>query len=488
VTTAVAGYTCAMPGWNEFTATLRRPSMQIALIVASAMFMQNLDSTIIVTALPAMAHTFATTESRVSEGITAYALAAAICIPSSAWLAGRIGTRTLFCGAIALFTLASVACGLAHDFTAFIAARLVQGGSAAMMSPVGRLVVLRNTAKHELMGTLSALVWPALLAPVIGPALGGFITEALNWRWIFYVNVPIGVLAMALVLALIPNHMESERTAFDIRGFLLLALAVGCLSVGLDVLGGKHIEAWLALGLLGAAAAAGYAALRHLESTPAPLIRLDVMRRPAFRIAMLSGGGPTRAAISATPFLLPIMLEVVYGLTPLQAGVLLLVYMLANLLMKTVTNPIIRRFGLRPVLIVNGAITAAGIAACAWISPQLPMALTVIILLFAGASRSMQFTAITFTTFAEVSPEERAPASVLSSLIQQITMAAGVASSALILNFSRLLRHARALGALDFRVALTLMAVLAVFGLIGYAALPKDTGAELSGRGPGAAS
>lgn len=488
MTTAVAGYTCAMPGWNEFTATLRRPSMQIALIVASAMFMQNLDSTIIVTALPAMAHTFATTESRVSEGITAYALAAAICIPSSAWLAGRIGTRTLFCGAIALFTLASVACGLAHDFTAFIAARLVQGGSAAMMSPVGRLVVLRNTAKHELMGTLSALVWPALLAPVIGPALGGFITEALNWRWIFYVNVPIGVLAMALVLALIPNHMESERTAFDIRGFLLLALAVGCLSVGLDVLGGKHIEAWLALGLLGAAAAAGYAALRHLESTPAPLIRLDVMRRPAFRIAMLSGGGPTRAAISATPFLLPIMLEVVYGLTPLQAGVLLLVYMLANLLMKTVTNPIIRRFGLRPVLIVNGAITAAGIAACAWISPQLPMALTVIILLFAGASRSMQFTAITFTTFAEVSPEERAPASVLSSLIQQITMAAGVASSALILNFSRLLRHARALGALDFRVALTLMAVLAVFGLIGYAALPKDTGAELSGRGPGAAS
>jgi len=477
-----------MPRWNELTAALRRPSMQVALIVASAMFMQNLDATIIVTALPAMAHSFATTESRVSEGITAYALAAAVCIPASAWLAGRIGTRPLFCAAITLFTLASVACGLSHDFAAFIAARLVQGGSAAMMSPVGRLIVLRNTAKHEMMSTLSTLVWPALLAPVIGPALGGFITEALNWRWIFYVNVPIGLLAIALVLTLIPNHKERERTTFDSRGFLLLALAVGCLSVGLDVLGGRHIEAWLAIGLLAAALATGYAALRHLESTPTPLIRLDVMRQPAFRVATLSGGGPTRAAISATPFLLPIMLEVVYGLTPLQAGVLLLVYMLANLLMKTVTNPIIRRFGLRSVLLVNGVITAAGIAACAWISPQLPMALTVVILLFAGASRSMQFTAITFTTFAEVNAEERAPATVLSSLTQQLTMAAGVASAALILNFSRLLRHGRALGALDFRVALTLMAALALLGLIGYAGLPKDTGAELSGRGRVAAS
>ena len=463
-------------------AALRRPSLQVALIVASAMFMLNLDATIIVTALPAMAHSFATTESRVSEGITAYALAAAVCIPASAWLADRVGTRTLFCGAIALFTLASVACALAQGFTPFIAARLVQGGSAAMMSPVGRLIVLRNTAKHELMGTLSALVWPALLAPVIGPALGGFITEALTWRWIFYVNVPIGAVAIAFVLARIPNHKASEPSAFDARGFLFMAFAVGCLSFGLDVLGGRHIEVGLAIGLLVAAVAAGYAALRHLETARVPLVRLQVLRQRAFRVATLTGGGLTRAAISATPFLLPLMLEVVYGLSPLNSGVLLLVYMLANLLMKTVTNPIIRRFGLRSVLICNGALAAAGIAACAWISPQLPMALTVIILLFAGASRSMQFTALTFTTFAEVSPEDRAPATVLSSLTQQITVAAGVASAALILNFSRLLRHATALGAVDFRIALSVMAALAALGLFAYASLPKDTGAELSGH------
>ncbi|MDA8350379.1 MAG: MFS transporter, partial [Pseudomonadota bacterium] len=264
--------------FRELLAALARPSMRVALIVACAMFMQNLDSTIIVTALPAMAHSFATNESRVSEGITAYALAAAVCIPASAWLAERIGARTLFAASIGLFTLASMACGFAGSFTAFIAARLIQGGSAAMMSPVGRMIVLRSTEKRELMPTLSTLVWPGLLAPVIGPALGGFITDALSWRWIFYVNVPIGVIAIALVLAVIPNHKASERTAFDGRGFLWLAAAVGCLSYGLDLLGGQHIEVPLALGLLAAAVAAGYGAFRHLESTPRPLVRLAVLR------------------------------------------------------------------------------------------------------------------------------------------------------------------------------------------------------------------
>ncbi|MGC8521066.1 MAG: MFS transporter [Steroidobacteraceae bacterium] len=472
-----------MPWLSELMADLRRPSIRIALIVASAMFMQNLDSTIIVTALPAMAHSFATNESRLSEGITAYALAAAVCIPASAWLAERIGARTLFGSAIALFTLSSMACGLAGSFPAFIAARLLQGGSAAMMSPVGRLIVLGNTDKRELMSTISMLVWPGLLAPVIGPALGGFITDALSWRWIFYVNVPIGALAIALVFALIPEHRASERTEFDRRGFLWLAVAVGCLSYGLDLLGGEHIEATLALGLLAAAFAAGYGAVRHLESADSPLVRLDVLRKRPFRVATVSGGGLTRAAISATPYLLPMMLEVVYRLSPLQSGVLLLIYMAANLLMKTITNPIIRRFGLRQVLIVNGAITALGIAACAWISPGLPETLIVLILLFAGASRSMQFTALTLTTFAEVTPEERAPASVLLSLTQQIAMAAGVASAALILNFTRLMRHAATLGALDFRVALSLMAVLGALSLIAYGSLPENTGAEVSGHG-----
>jgi len=457
--------------------------MQIALIVACAQFMQNLDGTIIVTALPAMAQSFATTASRMSEGITAYALAAAVCIPASGWLADRMGTRNLLCVAIALFTLSSMACGVAGSFVSFISWRLVQGGTAAMMSPVGRMIVLRNSEKRELMQTLSTLVWPGLIAPVIGPPLGGFLTSAASWRWIFYINLPIGIVAIALALAVIPNHRGEEHSSFDGVGFLLLAAAVGCLTYGIDVAAGQHIEIPTVLACLSASAVAGYLAMRHLTATRMPAVRLDALRRHAFVVACFSGGGISRAAISATPFLLPLMLEVGFGLSPLDSGLLLLVYMLANFLMKAGTNPIVRRFGMRKVLIVNGAITAAGIAACALISPGLPALLTGAILLLSGASRSMQFSALTYTTFAEIAPEERSSASILSSLAMQIANGVGVALAALLLNFSRILRHAATLAPFDFRLALALMGLFGALAVFSYTSLAEGTGAEVSGHG-----
>ena len=286
------------------------------------------------------------------------------------------------------------------------------------------------------------------------------------------------------MLSVIPNHKAEERTAFDGRGFVLLALAVGCLTYGLDLIAGQKIDAPLALTLIACAAAAGVAAVRHLDSAKTPLVQLSVLRRREFFIASVSGGGISRAAISATPFLLPLMLEVAYGYTPLDAGMLLLIYMLANLLMKAVTNPIIRRFGLRNVLMVNGAIVAAGIAACAILAPGLPLGLTALILFIAGASRSMQFTAMLFTTFAEVTQEERSPASVLFSLTQQISMAVGVAAAALTLNFSRLLRHATTLSPFDFRLALILMGGFGLLAVPAYARLDRYAGAEVSGHRP----
>jgi EmrB/QacA subfamily drug resistance transporter len=458
-------------------------SMVIALIVACAFFMENLDGTIIVTALPQMAVTFAITPTRMSLGVTAYMLAVAALIPASGWMADRVGARNLFCAAIGAFTLASMLCGIAPSFMTFICARILQGGAAAMMSPVGRLVVLRNAEKKDLLRALSTLVWPALFAPVLGPPLGGFITSAASWRWIFYVNLPVGLAGMALVLAFIPNQKTDERTPFDTLGFVLMAAALGCLTYGLDVIGQRQGSSLpVGAALLAGSGGIGALALRHLKTARAPLLRLDALRLRSFFISCISGGAISRAAISATPFLLPLMFQLGFGLSPVDLGLLLLIYMAANLLMKTVTNAILRRFGIKNVLVINGLVASAGIAACALIFVGAPLALTGVILAAAGASRSMQFTAITMVTFADVTPEQRAPAAVVSSLSQQVTMGMGFAVGALMLNLSQAVRRGADLTTVDFRVALVLAGALSALAVVSYASLDKDAGGEISGH------
>ncbi len=463
-------------------------SILIALIVACAFFMENLDGTIIVTALPQMAQSFHTTPTQMSLGVTAYILAVAACITASGWMADRVGARNLFCAAIGVFTLASMLCGIAPNLPAFIAARVLQGAAAAMMSPVGRLVVLRNAEKKDLLRALSTLVWPALFAPVLGPPLGGLITSAASWRWIFYVNLPVGVLGMALVLAFIPNQKSLERAPFDGMGFVLTALALGCLTYGLDLMGHKGSDGLaLGAGLVLAAIAVGWLALRHVSRAAHPLVRLDALRLRSFFVACISGGSVSRMAISATPFLLPLMFQVGYGLSPVQSGLLLLAYMAANLVMKTITNPILRRWGIRKVLIANGLIASAGIAACALVSPGLPLLASAAILIWAGASRSMQFTSITMVTFADVAPAQRQQAAVLSSLTQQVSMGAGVALGALLLTLSERLRGASSLTVVDFHMALVLAGGLSALSVISYLTLAGDAGDEISGYRPRAA-
>ncbi len=462
--------------------------MLIALIVAGAFFMEQLDATIIVTALPQMASTFHLNPARMSLGVTAYVLALAVCLPASAWLADRIGARNLFIGAIALFVVASMACGISPTFQAFIAARIVQGGAAAMMSPVGRLVVLRTAQKSQLMAALSMLVWPALFAPVLGPPLGGFITQALSWRWVFYVNLPLGLVWMALVAAFIPNQRSDERRPFDGQGFLLMAVALAGLTYGVDLIGAREgpglLTLWQGLGLLALGLAVGWAAVRHLDRARNPLVHLEVMRGHTLFVSSVSGGLPSRAAISAGPFLLPLMFQVGYGLTPVQSGLLLLIYMLANLLMKLVTNQILRAFGIRNVLVWNGLIAAVSIAACAFVAPEVPKVFSALLLFAAGASRSMQFTATTMVSFADVTPEQRSYASVLFSLFQQIGMSLGVATGALMLSLSQALRGASMLGVPDFKAALVLSGLLCAVASWPFATLDRDVGQEISGHKP----
>jgi EmrB/QacA subfamily drug resistance transporter len=457
--------------------------MLISLVVAVAFFMENLDATIIVTALPQMADSFHIDAARMSMGVTAYLMAAAAWITASGWLADRLGGRNLFCGAVAIFTLASMLCGAANSFPVFISARVIQGSAAAMMSPVGRLVVLRTAEKKDLMRALSALIWPGLAAPVLGPPLGGLITGLASWRWIFYVNLPIGLIGMALILAFIPNEKRAP-SPFDLRGFLLTASALTCLTYGLDLLGLRQgASLGIGFGLTAAAVLVGWFALRHMRTKPHPLLNIDALRIRSFIVSSVTGGVISRAAISATPFLLPLMFQLAFGLSPLESGELLLIYMAANLLTKLVTNQIMRRFGIRTVLIATSIMAGVSIAACAFIVPGSNPLLNALILIAAGAGRSLQLTAITMVNFADIGPAQRQPASVFSSLTQQIGMGAGVAVGALLLTSSQTLRGSGALELADFRIAFVVAGALSTLAAFSFVTLARDVGDEISGYG-----
>jgi MFS family permease len=404
-------------------------------------------------------------------------------VPLSGWVADRLGAKRVFAGAIVVFTLASLACGFSQNLWQFSAARIVQGLGGALMTPVGRMVVLRSAEKADLMAATALLTWPALVAPVIGPVLGGFITTYVSWRWNFLLNAPLGAAGVILVLAFVPNNSGEDRTSFDPWGFVLTSSALVVLLVGLEGLNGPR---W---GLAGLAALVGLGigalALRHLNAHESPLLNLAPLKVPTFSISTVDAGNLFRMAISATPFLLPLMFQVAFGLTAWMAGLYILAYFAGNLLMKTVTTPALRRFGFRNVLIGNGLVAGASILACAALTPSTAAAVVVLVLFAAGLTRSMQFTALATLTFADIEPRHRASSSTLSSMLQQVSMGLGVAVSAVLINVSHSLRGADRLALADFRFAFIVVGLIATAASALFLRLDPTAGAEVSGHRPG---
>jgi EmrB/QacA subfamily drug resistance transporter len=454
----------------------------VALIVAAAFFMQNLDGAIINTSLPQMATAFRVRPADLNIGITAYILSTAAFVPLSGWVADRWGAKRVFAGAIVIFTLASLVCGFSQNLWEFSAARIVQGLGGAMMAPVGRMVVLRSAEKADLLAATALLTWPALIAPVVGPALGGFITTYISWRWNFLLNAPLGVMGVALVLAFVPNNSLTARARFDLPGFLLTSAALIAVLAGLEGLTGTH---WILAGLaVFAGLCLGAAAVRHLNRREGPLLDLAPLKVPTFTISTVDAGNLFRLTISATPFLLPLMFQVAFGLTAWTAGLYVLAYFAGNLLMKTVTTPALRRFGFRNVLIGNGLFAGASILACAALAPTTPAVIVVLVLLAAGLTRSMQFTALATMTFADIEPHLRASSSTLSSMLQQVSMGLGVAVGAILINVSQSLRGADRLALADFRLAFVVIGLIAVAASALFLRLDADAGAEVSGHRP----
>ncbi len=457
----------------------------IPLIVAVAMFMELLDGTIIVTALPQMAQSFHTTPTSLSLGITAYMLTVACCVPISGWMADRFGSRTVFCSAVAVFILASVLCALSVGEVSFVLARVLQGAAAGLMSPVGRLIVVRSTEKKNLVSAIAIIVWPALIAPVVGPPLGGLITTVANWHWIFLLNVPIGGIGLYFAMRRLPQQISQERRPFDILGFLMTAGSLVLLLGGLDQIGsGRAIGPAVLLILAGLAL--GFGAVRYMRRAAHPVIDLEAMNTHTFAVANMAGS-LARVAIAASPFLIPLLFQEAFGMNAFQAGLFLLAYMLGNLGMKLVTTPILKRFGFRQVLVFNSAISGLSIMALALIAPGIPFAVCAVMLFISGASRSMEFTSLQTLTFADVPDELRTGANAFAAMLQQLGFSLGVALGAVTLSVSMALRHGQTLNITDFRWAFLIAGLIGLTPVLSFMRLAHDAGAEVSGHRPKAA-
>jgi EmrB/QacA subfamily drug resistance transporter len=461
-------------------------SRLVALIVASAFFMQLLDSSIIATSLPQMALSFGVQPLEMSIGITVYMLTVAVFMPLSGWMADRFGARNVFLLAILIFTLASLGCGLSQSLGQFVLTRAIQGIGASMMTPVGRIVVLRQAEKSELVHAIALISWPALFAPVIGPVLGGFITTYASWRWNFFINVPLGATGLYLVWRFIPNHRDAAQPAFDVKGFVLSALGMSGLLYGLESFvhaGGSAGGSYAApAALVIAGGVIGFFAVRHLHRAARPLLDLSAFRIPTFAISTLSAGTYFRLSINATPFLLPLFFQLGFGMTALAAGGYVLAYFAGNLGMKTITTPTLRRFGFRRVLVVNGIIAALSIMACAAFTKSTPEYLVVAILVLAGLTRSMQFTALNTLAFADITTAQRSSSSTLSSMLQQVAMLLGVAVAAAVLNISQTLHGTPTLLLDDFRAAFIVIGLIALLSSFSFLKLDAHAGAEVSGH------
>jgi EmrB/QacA subfamily drug resistance transporter len=459
-----------------------RQPRTIALLVAGAMFMEQLDGTVIATALPQIAASFGVAAVDLNVGMSAYLLTLAVFIPASGWVADKFGGRSVFTCAIATFTFASILCGLSDTLWQFIGARVLQGIGGAMMVPTGRLIVLRNTEKQHLMRAIAYLTWPALSAPILGPPLGGLITTYASWRWIFLLNIPLGLIAAGLALALIPNTRGDGRGPFDWPGFALTGLAGLGLIYSLETIGHGRLSGVESGLLLALSLGIGLLAVRHMLRAAHPLLDLSAFRVPTFMIA-LRGGVAFRAAISALPFLLPLLFQLAFGLDPLASGLLLLAVFAGNLGMKPGTSTVLNRVGFKTTVLVNGCIAIATIFGCSLLTPDTPKTVIVPLLFVSGLARSMQYTALNTLAFADVPKPSMSGANTLFSMMNQMASGLGIAIAAIALRLAGLLHPGSdAATTSDFRIAFSVVAVLAIAAMVDFLRLAPDAADALRKR------
>ena len=453
----------------------------VPIIVACALFMENLDATVLATSLPAIARDMGEDPIALKLALTSYLLSLAVFIPASGWMADRFGAKPIFRLALAIFMLGSIFCGLASTLTDFVLARIVQGMGGAMMVPVGRLVILRSVPKSELVSALAWFTIPAIVGPIAGPPLGGFITTYFSWRWIFYINIPIGLLGILLVTRYIEDIREQKPPPLDWAGLALLGTGLSGLVFGLAVLGQGLVPFWLALSILGLGFLFCWLYARHAVRVAHPLLDLSLMRIATFR-ASVTGGALFRIAMGATGFLLPLLFQIGFGLTAFASGMLTFVTAIGAFLMKFTAAPILGRFGFRNVLVANALVSTVFVFGFALFTSATPHAVILIVLFVAGFFRSLQFSAVNTLVYADIAPPSMSQATSFSSAAHQLSLSLGVAIAALTLEAEQMVRGDSAILVDDFVTAFLVVGVIGALSAVIFWSLPDNAGSELTGK------
>jgi len=453
----------------------------IPLIVATALFMENMDSTVIATSLPAIAADIGTSPLTLKLAITSYLLSLAVFIPASGWTADRFGARLVFSAAVAVFMAGSIGCALSTSVNDFVIARILQGMGGAMMTPVGRLVLLRTIDKSALVNAMAWVTVPALVGPVIGPPLGGFITTYFSWHWIFLINLPIGLLGIVMALRYIDPIKSEDPERFDLYGMLLAGIGLAGIAFGLSV-AGLDLLPWPVVATLVAIGSISMTLyVIHAHRTGSPVLDFALLRLPTMR-ASIVGGFLFRLGIGALPFLLPLLMQVGFGLSPFRSGLVTFASAVGAMGMKTLAARIIRTFGFRNLMTINAVVSSLFLGACALFTPATPLLLIMIILVVGGFFRSLQFTAINTVAYAEVGPAQMSRATTLVSVNQQLAISAGVAVGAFSVESTVLMRHVERLSADDFAPAFVVVAIISAGSAWFFRQMPDDAGHEISGR------
>lgn len=455
-----------------------RREVLVPLIVATALFMENVDSSVIATSLPEISRDIGVDPIALKLALTSYLLSLAVFIPISGWMADKFGARTVFRAAIVVFTLGSLACGFAVSLPDLVLYRIIQGMGGAMMVPVGRLVILRMVPKHELVSALAWLVVPALIGPMIGPPLGGFITTYFHWRWIFWINIPIGIVGFWLATKYIEDIREENVPPLDVSGFVLSGIGLTGLAFGFTTIGQELLPFWLSASMIVVGAVVMYLYVRHARAHPAPLIDLKLLSVQTFRVSVV-GGSLFRIGVGAMPFLLPLMFQLGFGLNALQSGLLTFAGAAGAMLMRASVAPILRRFGIKRVLVVNTVVAAGFIAAAGFFEPGTPYFIVIAVLFIGGFFRALQFSTLNSLAFADLGSSTMSQATSFTSVAQQISVSAGVAVAAMVLESLRYVRGSNEILLGDFSIAFFAVSLCSLTAIFLLLRLPIDAGASL---------